>query len=254
MEEIKLLDIADDLLVINKTTIEKLFQHKDHNVLILYLFYYKTAKWQKNNPIKASDEYCKKCLHWGIDKIQNTKKALKELQLIETIRRTDEKGVVVGWYIKVNYLVNESRIPETTIPTLPQLVKQETNTINNNILNTINNKDTKKEIYKEKEICKRVIDKLNELNNTRYSSTSESTLKFIKGRLKDGYTEEDLMLVVEKMSYLWHQPGEKDMTPYLRPSTLFRPTNFENYLNMPIKNKQKGFMEIMKGVRDKYDN
>ena len=167
MEEIELLDIADDLLVINKTTIEKLFQHKDHNVLILYLFYYKTAKWQKNNPIKASDEYCKKCLHWGIDKIQNTKKALKELQLIETIRRTDEKGVVVGWYIKVNYLVNESRIPETTIPTSPQLVKQETNTINNNILNTINNKNTKKEIYKEKKFNKPTLEEITQYCNDR---------------------------------------------------------------------------------------
>ena len=139
MQEIELLDIADDLLVINKTTIERLFQLKDHNALVLYLFYYKTAKWQKHNPIKATDEYCKKCLHWGIDKVQNTKKALKELQLIETIRRTDDKGVVVGWYIKVNYLVDEPRIPISTIPTLPQLVRQETNTINNNILNTINN-------------------------------------------------------------------------------------------------------------------
>lgn len=158
MEEIELLDIADDLLVINKTTIERLFQLKDHNALVLYLFYYKTAKWQKHNPIKATDEYCKKCLHWGIDKIQNTKKALKELQLIETIRRTDEKGVVVGWYIKVNYLVDEPRIPISTIPTLPQLVKQETNTINNNILNTINNINSKKEIYKERPTLEEVRD------------------------------------------------------------------------------------------------
>lgn len=147
MEEIELLDIADDLLVINKTTIERLFQLKDHNALVLYLFYYKTAKWQKHNPIKATDEYCKKCLHWGIDKIQNTKKALKELQLIETIRRTDDKGVVVGWYIKVNYLVDEPRIPISTIPTLPQLASQETNTINNNILNTINNNKYTTTIY-----------------------------------------------------------------------------------------------------------
>lgn len=147
MKEIELLDIADDLLVINKTTIERLFQLKDHNALVLYLFYYKTAKWQKHNPIKATDEYCKKCLHWGIDKIQNTKKALKKLQLIETIRRTDDKGIVVGWYIKVNYLVDEPRIPISTIPTLPQLVKQETNTINNNILNTINNNKYTTTIY-----------------------------------------------------------------------------------------------------------
>ena len=144
MDEIELLDIADDLLVINKTTIERLFQINNHNALILYLFYYKTAKWQKANPIKANDDYCKKCLHWGIDKVQATKKKLKEMELIETIRRTDSKGVVIGWYIKVNYLIDESRIPKTTIPTLPQLDRQETNTINNNIEILNNNKDTKR--------------------------------------------------------------------------------------------------------------
>ena len=144
MDEIELLDIADDLLVINKTTIERLFQMNNDNALVLYMFYYKTAKWQKINPIKASDDYCKKCLHWGIDKLQATKKALKDMNLIETIRKTDSKGVVIGWYIKVNYLIDESRIPKTTIPTLPQLDRQETNTINNNIEILNNNKDTKR--------------------------------------------------------------------------------------------------------------
>ena len=82
-----------------------------------------------------------------------------------------------------------------------------------------------------------VINKLNELNNTKYKPTSEETLKLIKGRLDDGYTEEDLLTVVEKMSYLWNKEptkDEKDMRPYLRPSTLFRKSNFENYLNMPV--------------------
>ena len=150
MEDIELLDIADDLLVINKATIERLFQEETQNPLILYLFYYKTAKWQKNNPIKASDDYCKKCLHWGIDKLQAAKKVLKEMNLIDSIKRTNSKGLITGWYIKVNYLVDDSTIPETTIPTRPQLVSQETKTINNNNINTNNNKDTKKEIYKEK--------------------------------------------------------------------------------------------------------
>ena len=104
---------------------------------------------------------------------------------------------------------------------------------NTSIKNTsINNK----EIYKES--CKRVIDRLNELNNTKYSATSKSTLSFIKARLEEGYTEDDLLLVVEKMSYLWNQPNDKDMRQYLRPSTLFRPTNFENYLNMPVTEKK----------------
>lgn len=151
MEGMELIDIADDLLVINKTTIERLFKEKDMNPLVLYMFYYKTAKWQNHNPIKASDDYCKKCLHWGIDKLQATKKRLKEMELIEIIQRKDEQGKIEGWYIKVNYLVNETTIPETTIPSKPQLVSQETNTINNKYINTNNNINTnKKEIYKER--------------------------------------------------------------------------------------------------------
>ena len=150
MEEIKLLDIADNLLVVNKSTIDKLFKEDNQNPLVLYLFYYKTAKWQKHNPIKASDDYCKKCLHWGNDKLTATKQKLKELELIETIKRTDEKGKIVGWYVKVNYLVDESRTPETTTPVKPELVSQETNTINNKYINNINNKNTKKKILKEK--------------------------------------------------------------------------------------------------------
>lgn len=139
MEDIELIDIADDLLIVNKTTIDRLFQEENQNTLILYLFYYKTAKWQKHNPIKANDDYCKRCLHWGIDRLQLAKKRLKEMKLIEVIKRTTDKGRVQGWYVKVNYLIDETTIPKTTIPIKPQLVCQETNTINNNILNTNNN-------------------------------------------------------------------------------------------------------------------
>lgn len=110
---------------------------------------------------------------------------------------------------------------------------EDNNTSNTNNTSINNNK----EIYKE--ICNRVITRLNELNNTKYSTTSDSNMKFIKGRLDDGYKEEDLILVVEKMSYLWNQPSEKDMRQYLRPSTLFRPTNFENYLNMPVREQSR---------------
>lgn len=95
-------------------------------------------------------------------------------------------------------------------------------------------------------VSNRVINKLNELNNSKYKCDSDETLKLIKGRLDDGYTEDDLMLVVEKMSYLWNkEPGknEKDMRPYLRPSTLFRKSNFENYLNMPT-NKTRDLRDV----------
>ena len=110
-------------------------------------------------------------------------------------------------------------------------IKENNTSINNTSIN--NNK----EIYKE--ICKRVIDRFNELNSTRYSATNKNTLSLIKGRLEDGFTEDDLMLVVDKMSYVWNQPNEKDMRKYLRPSTLFRPANFENYLNRPVEQQPR---------------
>ena len=102
-------------------------------------------------------------------------------------------------------------------------------------------------------VSNKVINKLNELNNTKYKPTSEETLKLIKGRLDDGYTEEDLLMVVEKMSYLWNKEptkDEKDMRPYLRPSTLFRKSNFENYLNMPVHKQKLTTKEIPIDISD----
>ena len=55
MQEIKLNDIADGLLILNKITIDKLFQLENSaDCIALYVFYYKTAKWQKTNQPKAN--------------------------------------------------------------------------------------------------------------------------------------------------------------------------------------------------------
>lgn len=99
------------------------------------------------------------------------------------------------------------------------------------------------------ETAKIVISKLNELNNTKFKYKSDNNIKLIKARLDEGYTKEDLLMVVEKMSYLWNKEpksGEKDMRVYLRPSTLFRKSNFENYLNMPVPRESLTIQDISK--------
>ena len=111
-------------------------------------------------------------------------------------------------------------------------IKEKFKDNNKYINNTINNK------YEINNIIYRVIDRLNELTGSNFKPTTENTIKLIKGRLNEGYTEEDLITVVEKMCFLWGRKpkkSEKDMRPYLRPSTLFRPSNFENYLNREIE-------------------
>lgn len=115
MNDIELNDIADDLLILNKITVDRLFQLENcADCIALYVFYYKTAKWQKTNAVKANDQYVKKSLKWGISKIQKTKQVLKEHGLIDIVQRR-KNGKIEGWFIKVSYLVNERKADEIKI-------------------------------------------------------------------------------------------------------------------------------------------
>lgn len=115
MNDIKLNDIADELLILNKITVDRLFQLENcADCIALYVFYYKTAKWQKTDTVKANDQYVKKSLKWGISKIQKTKQTLKEHGLIDIVQRRKD-GKIEGWFIKVSYLVNERKADEIKI-------------------------------------------------------------------------------------------------------------------------------------------
>lgn len=115
--ELNLIDIADDLLILNRRTIETLMQLENcAECIALYVFYYKTAKWQKNSSVKASDKYVMDCLKWGRKKLTDTKKTLKECGLIEIIqRRKDNK--ITGWYVKINYVISQRRAEDIKIHT-----------------------------------------------------------------------------------------------------------------------------------------
>lgn len=113
--EIELMDIADDLLILNKHTVDTLMELENcADCIALYIFYYKTAKWQKTNQIKANDEYVKKCLKWGRDKIVKTKAILKEHGLIDIVQERKD-GKISGWYIKVSYLVKKKSLEDCHI-------------------------------------------------------------------------------------------------------------------------------------------
>lgn len=109
MDEYKLNDIADELLIVNRITIEKLFQLENcADCVALYMLYYRLAKWQKTNTVKANDTYVKKVLKWGKDKTQKTKETLKENGLINIVQRRKD-GKICGWYVEVKYLVSEKK-------------------------------------------------------------------------------------------------------------------------------------------------
>lgn len=77
------------------------------------------------------------------------------------------------------------------------------------------------------ETTKKVIDKLNELAETSFRSSSKTTQAKIQARLNEGYTLDDFIVVIEKKVRDWKNT---DMAKYLRPETLFG-NKFEGYLN-----------------------
>ena len=77
-----------------------------------------------------------------------------------------------------------------------------------------------------------IISRLNELTGSNFKSSGKATKDLIKNLLKE-YTKEDILMVVDKMCYKWG--NDKKMSEYLRPSTLFRRSNFENYYGMKVQ-------------------
>lgn len=81
---------------------------------------------------------------------------------------------------------------------------------------------------KEPDPTEEVINHLNQRAGTHYKATTSNTRKLIKARLKEGFTIDEIKLVIDKKCADWlRNPA---MAEYLRPETLFG-NKFESYLN-----------------------
>ena len=117
--------------------------------------------------------------------------------------------------------------------------------ITSNNTTSMNNKDT----IVEKEKYEEIIGYLNELTDSKYKSTTKATIKKINGRFREGFEVEDFKNVIETKVKEWLGT---EYEKYLRPSTLFRPSNFEEYLNQPMpKEKEGGNDKVSGGNRGK---
>ena len=84
---------------------------------------------------------------------------------------------------------------------------------------------------------KQIVDYLNEKSQSQFKPKTEATRKSIIARLKEGYTVDDFKRVIDSKVKDW---SDSSMREYLRPQTLFRPANFEAYLNEANRPDKKG--------------
>lgn len=149
------------------------------------------------------------------------------------IKQLKENGYVIVTRnrIKSGFSNNIYTLPKTVAV---QNVPTNINSLNNNNLNS-NKKDNMSS--SEKIPLKKIIDHLNQVTGSRFSSKSSDTQKHIKARWNEGNTFEDFISVIDVKNNQWKDNPE--MSKYLRPSTLFSAKNFENYKGEAVAEKKK---------------
>lgn len=91
---------------------------------------------------------------------------------------------------------------------------------------------------------KDIVSFLNEKTGKHFKECKE-TERLINGRISEGYTVEDFKKVIDKKVKEWK--NDSKMSAYLRPSTLFAPSHFDEYLNAP-----EGTTNALSGKDSKY--
>ena len=77
-------------------------------------------------------------------------------------------------------------------------------------------------------LCRQIVAYLNEKTGRKYDPDRKSTVSKISARIKEGFTLDDALAVIDTK---WAEWGASDkMRKFVRPETLFAPSHFEDYL------------------------
>lgn len=96
-----------------------------------------------------------------------------------------------------------------------------------------------------------IINYLNSRTGSAYRSTTKKTQSLIKARIKEGFTPDDFLTVIDTKVAEWGR--DPKMAQYLRPETLFG-SHFESYLNqrvVPQQNNQANQNQGFGGYQQK---
>lgn len=85
------------------------------DALALYIRLLKQSRIQETNQTWSLNEFLQQSLWRGRDRLQNAKKILNDLWLIDYIQIRDEKWRMKSKYVRVNYLINEQKIRTNNI-------------------------------------------------------------------------------------------------------------------------------------------
>ena len=154
----------------------------------------------------------------GVDSVRAGIHELEKSNYLKRIKHQNEKGFwEVDYMLFENPIAVDSSLGESNEGEPTQQYKKE----------YTKKEYTKKEDNTDNGEIQLLVNRINEIAGTAFKATNKETSGLINARLKE-YSVEDLLLVINHKA-AWLKDAK--MKEYYRPSTLFRPTHFENYLN-----------------------
>ncbi|MCG7337125.1 conserved phage C-terminal domain-containing protein [Sporosarcina sp. ACRSM] len=170
---------------------------------------------------------------WSIDTI---KRAIRRLEdkgyIISTASYNRMKMDKTKWY-RIDYKKLQLSMVQSATMTTASSAEEEVQVApstegNLPLAITKKVKRIKKDIVENDLDVVSVIEYLNDKANKQFNVTSKATARLVKGRFSEGYAVSDFKKVIDTKVKEWRD--DPYWRKYLRPSTLFNATNFENYL------------------------
>ncbi len=170
---------------------------------------------------------------WSVDTI---KRAIRRLEddgyIVSTNTYNRMKMDKTKWY-RIDYSLLHLEEPQPTVISEAKSTQEEeqfapSTRSNLHLAITKEIKSNKKEIVEKRLDVVQIIAHLNAKSNKQYRASSKATERLVKSRLREGYTLDDFKNVIDCKANDW--VNDPQWHRYLRPSTLFSATNFENYL------------------------
>ncbi len=170
----------------------------------------------------------------GINKqaVSRALKSLKDKNVITVIKKDNRINTTYG--INKKYKTWKPLSKKITLSKkIMTVIKKDNGALSKKIIPPIYKKNSK-ETIKNKAEAEKVLGILNKLSGKNFR-VNDTNLKNIKARLDENFTIDDCEKVLQlklKDQYFIENPK------YYNPETLFRPKNFEKYLNEKPKNNQ----------------
>ena len=193
-------------------------------------------KWIYN----TYDDWNKQFPFWSVMTIRRTITSLEKQNLILIANYNKAGFDKTRWY-SINYPVVES--------VNRRCVQNEQTICSKRTDGSVQNEQTNTRDYTENTTenismsdksdaapYKTIIEYLNKKVNKKFSYKSVSNRKLIKARFNEGYKLDDFMKVIDIKTNEWI--NDDKMKNYLQPSTLFRGSNFDKYLNQEVTTKK----------------